>query len=243
MLREAGNRMITCGVCKAENDEFAIVCVKCRSYIQNRIPNLDFFDTVWKVIESPRRAFHDITLAEHKNYSLLLFALFGIGLSLTGFWYFRLGSRFESLLDMLAEATVIGVGLGLFSAGLFTLIFELMVKILRGKGAVRNSLGILAYSTTPISLTLALILPIELLTFGMYLFTSNPSPYSMKPGMYIALVAFDSVMALWAFLLSVVGTSVAKQLSLARSFLAIIVTTTVSLGVLFWAAKELIRYV
>ena len=107
--------MITCRVCNTENDEYAIVCRNCKSYVQNRIQNLDFFETVWKVIESPRKAFHDITLAEHKNYSLLLFALFGVALSFTGFWYFKLGSRFESLLNVLSVAPSQALALGLFA--------------------------------------------------------------------------------------------------------------------------------
>ena len=235
--------MITCGVCKTENDEFAITCRSCKSYIQNRIPNLDFFDTVWKVIESPRRAFHDITLAEHKNYSVLLFALFGIGLCLTGFWYFRLGSRFESILDLLGKAIAIGVVLGFVSAALFSVLLGLTTRIMGGRWAVRNSLGILAYSTTPVSLSLVFILPIELLSFGMYMFTSNPDPYTLKPEIYIALVSFDCAMAFWAFVLSVIGTSVSKQLSLPKSFVAMLFTAGVSLGILYFVTRDLIRYV
>jgi len=235
--------MITCGVCKTENDEFAITCRSCKSYIQNRIANLDFFETIWKVIESPRKAFHDITLAEHKNYSILLFVLFGVGLSFTGFWYFQLGSHFESLLDLLAEASGIGVALGLLCSLLFTVVFDGLMRIMGEKGTFRNSLGILAYSTTPVSLTLVLILPIELLSFGMYLFTSNPNPYTIKPGLFVALIAFDSAMALWAFGLSVVGISVSKQISAVKSIFAAFLTTVISLGILFLAAKELIRYV
>jgi Yip1 domain len=235
--------MIICGVCKTENDEFAITCRNCKSYIQNRIPNLDFFDTAWKAIESPRRAFHDITLAEHKNYSLLLFALFGIGLSLTGFWYFKLGSRFESILNLLGEAIAIGVVLGFVSAALFSVLLSLTIRMMGGKWAIRNSLGILAYATTPVSLSLVFILPVELLSFGMYLFTSNPDPFTLKPGIYIALISFDCAMALWAFVLSVVGTSVSKQLSVVKSLVAMVVTAGVSLGILFLVTRHLIRYV
>ena len=236
--------MITCKICNTVNDEYAIVCSNCKSYIQNKIPNLDFFEMVWRVIESPRKAFHDVTLAEHKNYSLLLFSLFGIGLSFTAFWYFRLGSRFESLLDMLAEASAIGVVLGLVCAPLFTFVFELTVRLLGGgRGSIRNSLGTLAYATTPVSLSLVLILPVELLTFGMYLFTSNPNPYTIKPGLYITLIVFDSVMGLWTFVLSVIGVSVSKQISLLRSTVTMVVTTVASLGLLFLAAKNLVRFV
>lgn len=232
--------MKTCSVCHTENDEFAVVCSHCKSYIQNRIPNLDFFETAWKVIESPRNAFHDITLAEHKNYSLLLFSLFGVALSFTGFWYFRLGSRYASLLDVLAAASVSGIILGLISAVVFTAVFEIMIRVLKGKGTVRNSMGLLAYATTPVSLSLVLILPVELLTFGMYLFTSNPDPYSIKPGMYLALIGVDAAMGLWTFILGVTAAAVGKQLSMVKSFLAMLVTTTVSLGALYVAARAVV---
>jgi hypothetical protein len=235
--------MITCTSCHTENDEFAIVCRNCRSYIQNRIPNLDFFYTVWKVIESPRKAFHDVTLAEHKNYSLLLFSLFGIALSFTGFWYFTLGSRFDSLLALLAEAVLIGVVLGLVCAIVFTFFFEVTTRLVGGKGTIRSSLGILAYATTPVSLSLAFVLPVELLTFGMYLFTSNPNPYSIKPELYVTLVAVDCAVGLWAFVLAVIGSSVSKQISFIKSLVSVLISTAVSLGILFLVARGLTRYV
>lgn len=234
--------MITCRVCNTENDEYAIVCGNCKSYIQNRIANLDFFPTVWKVIETPKKAFHDITLAEHKNYSLLLFSLFGIALSFTGFWYFKLGSRFDSLFDVLAAAGGVGIIVGFLSAALCTTVFEITMKIAKGKGRARNSLGVLAYATTPVSLSLVMILPIELLTFGMYLFTSNPDPYSIKPGMFIALVSFDSLMALWTFVLAVIAASVAKQISVIKASAAMLATAAISLGILFLLMSELVRY-
>ncbi len=235
--------MITCSICKTENDEYAIICSNCKSYVQNRIPNLDFFETIWKVIESPRKAFHDITLAEHKNYSLLLFALFGVALSFSGFWYFRLGSRFDSLLDLLGKATGIGIIVGFICAFLFTLLFEMMMRIFGGKGTTRNSLGVLAYATTPVSLSLMMILPIELLTFGMYLFTSNPDPYMIKPGMYVTLIGFDGIMALWALALGVLAATVSKQISYGKAIVAVAVAVAGSLGVLFLAAKYLVQFV
>ncbi len=235
--------MIVCKVCNTENDEFATVCRACKSFIQNRITNLDFFETVWKVIETPRKAFHDITLAEHKNYSLLLFSFFGVALALTGFWHFRLGSRFESLLDLLAEATLAGLGLGLVASILFTLVFHALAAVFGGKGTLKDSLATLAYATTPVSITLFLVLPVELLTFGMYLFTSNPDPYSIKPASFVVLVAFDAAMGLWSFVLFVVGGTVSKQISGLKSLVSAFVTSVVCLGALFLLAKSLLRFV
>jgi hypothetical protein len=152
--------MIICSVCQSQNDEFATVCSNCKSFIQNRIPNLDFFETVWKVIEAPHKAFHDITLSEHKNYALLMFSFFGIGLSFTGFWYYHLGSRFDSLLEVLVRGSFYGVVLGYVSAILITGCFHGMARLLGGKGSFRNSLGVLGYATTPVALSLITILPV-----------------------------------------------------------------------------------
>ena len=46
--------MISCSVCAHPNDDLDTVCVQCGSFIQDRIPNLDFFSTMWQVVESPK---------------------------------------------------------------------------------------------------------------------------------------------------------------------------------------------
>ena len=90
--------MINCSVCQTENDEFSIVCKKCGGFLQNRVPNLDLFDVLWKIIESPRSAFRTIMLSEHKNYAVFLYSLIGIAITFAGFWQFKLGNRIENIL-------------------------------------------------------------------------------------------------------------------------------------------------
>ena len=118
------NAMIQCPVCRAENDDFAITCSECKGFIQDRVPNLNLFETGWTVLESPHKAFRTITLAEHKNYVLFLFTLFGISLSFTGFWLFRLGRYFDNLLDLIGSALSAGIVLGLAAAVFETLTYH-----------------------------------------------------------------------------------------------------------------------
>jgi hypothetical protein len=232
--------MIVCNVCKHENDDYVTVCVQCKGYIQNRIPNLDFFDTVWNVIESPRRAFHDITLAEHKNYSLLLFSLFGVALSFAAFWYFQMGNRFDSLLDLLSRATLLGIGVGYIAAFVFTFTVHAIISLFGGRKGIRNTLAVLAYSTTPIAISLVTILPIELLTFGMYMFTANPHPYTIKPDLYIVLLGFDVGLSLWALALAIAGFHIGKRMKLWQSALAVLIGGSISMTILFLLAKYLL---
>lgn len=223
--------MIKCSICLAENDDYAVTCTNCRAFIQNRLPNLNLFETVWGILDSPRATFHKITLAEHKNYSMLLFVLFGISLSFTGFWYLKVGNRFETLLDLMFWAFVLGVACGAVAALLVPSAYHIFARALGGKKSFRTSFAILAYAVTPIVLSLFFVLPIELLTFGMYLFTSNPHPYTIKPLSYLVLVGFDVLVSLWAIVLTIIGTAVGQGLSYVRSTVAVACTLGVFAGV------------
>ena len=231
--------MITCPVCHSENDNYATVCSNCKGFLQNRIPNLNLFDTAWGIIESPRSTFRNITLAEHKNYSVLLFALFGICLSFTSFWYLRLGNRFESLLDLILWALGIGVLSGIVLALVLTVAYHMGAKAFGGKTSIRSSLGLLSYSLIPVVATLFFVLPIELLTFGMYLFTWNPHPYTIKPFSYVALVGFDVAVSLWSIVLAVIATSEGHQISAVKSVLVILGTIVVLGGAFFLSPKAI----
>lgn len=230
--------MIKCTVCLAENDDFSITCTKCKAFLQDRVPNLNLFETGWQVIESPTKAFRKIALAEHKNYVLFLFSILGVSVAFTAFWYLRLGTRFESLLDLIPAAVGIGVVFGLVAAVAVTGLYHLVAKLLGGMTGFKGSLGVLAYSMTPVVFSLVLILPIELLTFGMYLFTGNPNPYVIKPASYVLLIGFDSLIALWTLALAVVGTRVGHRLSTIRSMIVVIVTLAFFGGGMFFAAYQ-----
>lgn len=230
--------MIACPVCQVENDDFATTCKACKAFIQNRIPNLDLFHTLWKIIESPRSTFHQIVLAEHKNFSLFLFSLFGISLSFTAFWYFKLGDRFESLFDLLGWAFLTGIGIGLAMAVMLTTVYHLVAKLFGSSTSVRNSFAVLAYSSTPIIASLVFVLPIELLTFGMFLFTSNPHPYTIKPISYVVLIGFDIAVALWSIILLLVGTMVSHKINFLKSvFVVLIAVSTTGMALLTIASS------
>jgi hypothetical protein len=231
--------MIKCTVCLAENDDFAMTCIKCKAFLQDRVPNLNLFETSWQVIESPSKAFRKIALAEHKNYVLFLFSILGVSLTFTAFWYLRLGNRFHSLLDLIPAAVGIGIVLGLVAAVVATGVYHLLAKLMGGMTGFRGSLGVLGYSMTPVAFSLVLILPIELLTFGMYLFTGNPHPYVMKPLSYVLLIGFDALIALWTLSLAVVGTNVGHRLNMLKSMVVVFLTLGLFIGGMFFAAVQL----
>jgi hypothetical protein len=231
--------MIQCPVCKVENDEFAITCSKCKAFIQDRVPNLNLFETGWTVLESPRKAFRTIILAEHKNYVLFLFSLFGISLSFTGFWLFKLGRHFENLLDLIGYALGMGVIVGLVAALVLTLLYHLVAKTLGGRTGFRSSLGLVGYSLTPMALAVFLILPIELLTFGMFMFTGNPDPYTIKPFSYVMIVGFEVIVAVWSIGLAILGTRIGHQVNIGKAIATVLGTVALIAGAVLFAAHQL----
>jgi hypothetical protein len=209
--------MIICSVCQTENDQYSTICKKCGGFLQNRIPNLDLFDVLWKIIENPRNAFRLIMLAEHKNYAVFLYTLSGIAITFTEFWYFKLGGRFENILLVIFLAIMIGIPFGIALCPIVSLLHWGLSRIVGSKTSFRTSLGITSYSLAPIIISLLFVLPIELLTFGMYFFTSNPPPITIKPILYLVLLGLDIILALWTWILLIIGTRVGNQISLWKS--------------------------
>ncbi len=229
--------MLRCPTCAFENDDFAITCQNCRGFLQNRVPNLNLFETAWGVLESPRATFRSIRLAEHKNFSLFLFGCFGISLSFTFFWYLRLGRFFENLLDLIPWAIVGGIGLGLVTSMTLTGLYHLVTRLFGSRIRFRNSLGLLAYSFVPIVFSLVFVLPIELMTFGMYLFTGNPHPSVIKPLSYGLLVGFDSIMGFWTIILVTVGTSIVHRMGVAKAIALVLTVIAILGGSFYWATQ------
>jgi hypothetical protein len=218
--------MPKCPICRTENDEFATVCQKCGSFLRNRVPNLNLFETLWGILESPRKTFETIVIAEHKNFSLLLFTLFGISMMFTAFWFYRLGIYFSSLPELLMAACALGTGWGILVSPIIAFFFHRVAQRGGRRGTFRTGYAILAYATTPVVLSLVFILPVELLTFGMYFFTHNPHPYVIKPLSYVLLLAFDGIAGVWALWLAVRGTTIAYGTGLCHALTA----TAVAVG-------------
>ena len=155
--------------------------------------------------------------AEHKNYALFLYTLSGIGIAFTGFWHFKLGNRFENILFLIFSATLIGIFIGIALCPIVSLLHWGLSKYFGGKASFRNSLGMTSYSLVPIVISLLFVLPIKLLTFGMYFFTFNPPPITIKPISYLLLLGLDSALAVWAWILLIIGTKLGNQISFWKS--------------------------
>jgi len=223
-----------CPVCQARNDDFATTCTACGGFLQNRVPNLDLFDTVWTMLESPGKAFRRIGLAEHKNYAVALFMAFGIGCAFGLIWIFRAGEMFESLFQLIIWSLLAGAVLGIVMHPVVAGIYWLATRALGGRRRYRQALGVVAYALSPSILTVIFVLPVELLTFGIYLFTGNPHPYTIKPVSYLILIGLDAIGVLWSVALLAYGTHLVHAVSPMRAAASAVVTACLVGGLLYW---------
>lgn len=219
--------MIRCTVCNSENHHLAIVCTTCGSFLQTRIENLDLFQTAWNILEKPGRTFHRIAVARHKNYMLVLAAITGIALTFFIFWLIKAGDHTTSLLNLLAAGFSVGPVFGIVVAGLIALALRFAGRSKGEKIGFRNAYAVTSYAAVPIAFSVILLLPLELMTFGIYFFTANPSPYLLKPVSYVILLALDGAFAAWSVCLYLVGV---KRLSGLR-WSNVAVMAAASLGV------------
>jgi hypothetical protein len=197
--------MITCTVCGVGNQHLAINCSSCGSYLQRRVDNLDLFDTAWKVIESPKKAFHEIAVAQHKNYGIVLSGFAGIGLMFTIFWILKVGEMNNQLFNILLAGTLTGPVAGWIIILLATFLTKGVIVVRGEKAKIRNVFAVCAYSLIPVVISVVTILPLEIMTFGLYLFTATPSPYLLHPTSWIIICTLDAFCGIWTLSLYFIG--------------------------------------
>ena len=208
-----------CTVCGAENDDRAVVCVSCKSYLQSKVDALDLFDTLWRLVESPGRAFKRIVLSQHKNYVLLLSALLGCSLLYGVFWYRNLGGLFGNILEVIGAGLLAGLPLGILFVALVSLALGIVIRLAGKKATFRNLFAVVSYAGAPIVLSLIVIFPLEVALFGLDFFGQNPSPMVLKPLVYIVLLFFDGMAIVWSWILLAKGISAASGLKTLGSVL------------------------
>ena len=226
--------MITCSVCGQRNDDLAVLCTSCKSYLQSKVDNLNLFETIWQLIESPRAAHKKIVLARHKNYVLLLSCLLGMSLTFALFWLWNLGARFDNVLMLLGVGGLMGIPLGVGFVLVSGMLIVGGIRLLGGKASLKNSGAVVSYASMPLSLSLVLILPLEIAIFGNDFFGTNPPPMIINPVVYVALLGFDALAILWSILLLYQGVTVlsgfGKLKSIGVTLMATLIPATLSFG-------------
>ena len=197
--------VITCSNCGKENPFYKLTCENCKGYLRDRIYNLDLWQLIGALIESPVKAFSRIIQSEHKNFILLIAVLFSLRAFIDARYFSVLISGESPLRIGLIPELLITAGAGFLVIWIFTFIFFFINKLNGLRTRIRDNNAILIYSLIPFSFALIILFPVELIIFGQYLFSDNPSPFVLKPVIAYTLLAFEGLLVLWGIFLSVCG--------------------------------------
>lgn len=194
-----------CKSCGTENPFYVSTCKKCNFIIRDKIVNIDLWSAIARLLENPVIAFRSIIQAEHKNFvvSIILFASvkFSIDTAFLSMLLYNRGYEGGSIFSNLILAIILLVII-LF---LYSFIIKIITKASEAKTRLKDNLAVFTYSIMPHSLALCIVFPIEIAVFGANMFSTNPSPFLLKPPLAYILSGFEVLIFIWSIFLAVVG--------------------------------------
>lgn len=193
---------IACPICNCENNGLRTTCEKCGAFIQDRLPKLDLFATIYHLLDEPSAAFHRIARSEQKNYTYTLFACAGIAFTAVLFTLAKAGNVQTNFIFTFAKLVLLSPVVGLAVCSLISLfVWQMNTRVWKVAISFRVCAAIFAFTLIPIIASALLVLPIELGLFGEILFSDNPPPWIVKPGAFYLLSGLDAAAFLWTVIL------------------------------------------
>lgn len=196
---------IICKNCGSENPVHRQICLQCNGFLRDKVVNIDLFSMMLRLVESPGKAFLSVVYAEHKNYIFYLSVLLGLKYSIDSAIIkeytfnsslLNLGFTTNAMISVLVFIVI----LFLFSAGI-----KFAGKMTGYSTRYLDNFSLLVYSQLPHLFSLLFIFPVEIVLFGGYLFSRDPSPFLLKPTSAYLLAGMEVLMIVW----SIVFTAIA----------------------------------
>ena len=195
-----------CPNCENENPFYALNCKNCKAYLRARVVNIELWQFIGKLIESPITGFKNIIHAEHKNFVIILTLLLGIKYFLNAIIFSQtININLESV-NFLTWNLILSEGYLIVSLILFSLIITLLNRAFGLINRFRDNFSIYIFSTIPLLFAMVFLVPVEFALFGKYWFIFNPPPYVIKPLEFWVIFSLEGLMILWTLLLAIFGT-------------------------------------
>jgi hypothetical protein len=189
---------VTCPNCNSENPFYNSVCSSCKFYIRDRIYNIDLWSVISSLIESPAKAFRSIIFSEHKNF--IFFILFFVSVK------YLINARFIAMISVGEFQSTIGlqysylIVLGIITIYylLFSYVYKLFGKLNEIQIRFKDTFSLIIYTQIPLLIGLVVLFPLELVIFGDYLFSLNPTPFIIKEYIAYFFLSLETSLILWS---------------------------------------------
>ena len=192
---------VTCPNCSVENPFYNSVCSNCRSYLRDRVYNLDLWSLISLIIESPTKAFRTVIFSEHKNFIFFLLLFLTLKyLIITRFISIITIGEFQSSVGLQVSYPIILGGTIVFFL-IFSLLYNLAGMYSNISLRFKDTLSLIIYSQIPLVFGLIILFTLELVIFGDYLFSINPTPFVIKGFMAYLFFVLECGTIIWSIFL------------------------------------------
>lgn len=220
---------LVCKNCETENPFYQLNCKNCKAYLRDRIINIDFWSTLWKIIESPVTAFSNIIHSEHKNFVIVLTFLLSIKYFINSLIFTNALNININTLDYLVINFGLSLGYTIVIVHLFALAVTFLNKVLGVQNRFKDNISIYVYSTLPLILGGIFLFVIEYALFGHYFLTFDPSPFLLKKTAAYTITGIEGILVLWSLLLASAATYTQT-----KNIIYSIVIGVIFIGILFY---------
>lgn len=195
----------TCRSCNTINAAYRLNCTNCNAYLRDRVVNIDLWHTFSKLTSEPADGFKLIRNSEHKNFILLIFMLAVMKLMqntmfLSLAYYLEPNITRNFFLNFVIIAVIFSV---LIVGSSFLLKF--IAKIKGTSLRFLDNLAIILYSFFPYAGAFIILLPLEYVIFGEYLFTRNPSWFVLNTAFAWLFTLIEAAFFIWSSFLLISG--------------------------------------
>lgn len=197
--------VIICKSCQSENPLYELTCQNCKKYLRERVYNLDLWKLLEQLIENPVKGFTKIIYSEQKNFIFFILVLSSIKLFINTFFYFLADSNNRLINPSNFRNYLLVLFITLIVIFLFSLFIKFTNKIANNYTRLKDIISISSYSLLPHIFALILLFPLELIFFGEYLFSNNPSPFIIKETAAYIFLTLEFLIILWTIFLSIIS--------------------------------------
>ncbi len=213
---------IKCPQCGTENSRFAYECSRCGNFLRDKVANIDLFSTLSGLVDEPGDTFDRIIYSENKNFTSF-FYVFGL---LKFFFLSYLVSY--HFLDLEIRNVLL-----IYGQLLLVLLVVLLIPsvIFRNRGNLRwrDVAAAFSFSMAPVAISSLLLIFLEFIIYGEFLFNRNPSPAEFKQFFGVLFIILESGFIIWTMFLFGVLTSRLTKSRLSVAILPIFLTGTIFL--------------
>ncbi len=195
------NNFLICKKCNYNNPLFSLNCESCNNLLRNRIPNIDLWNIIRRLIDEPVDAFRIIIQADKKNFSSLFVFFFAIKI------YF-LSIIVQSLLGIHKEINFLAILISILIVSVIWFIISFFIKyslVKKIKTRIKDIFAVLSFSALPLVISLFVLTLLEFSVFGESLFSGNPSPFITKQTIAYLFSIIEVFLMLWWSILLYLG--------------------------------------